>query len=59
MKERLRPEELFKDLPSKLISLILLEEFCLAFEYIKQLEFEEKPNYKLLERYFKRIYAPP
>jgi hypothetical protein len=40
MKESLRAEELFKDLPSKkIIFNINLEEFCLAFEYIKQLDF--------------------
>jgi hypothetical protein len=60
MKERMRPEDLFKDLPSmNFFSLNYLEEFCLAFEYIKQLDFEEKPNYKLIERYLNRVINPP
>ena len=31
----------------------------MAFEYIKQMDFEEKPNYKLIERYFTRVFNPP
>ncbi len=31
----------------------------MAFDYVRQLDFEEKPDYELMQCYFKRVCKPP
>ena len=40
MKMTLKPDELFKELPSKVLIINYVEEFSNVFEYVKQLDFD-------------------
>ena len=52
---KLKGEELCKDLPSKLYYFTLKEPFGMLFNYCRNLEFEQKPDYGYFKKGLKSI----